>query len=66
MAKSFFITQYGNVDLVLACLKNIDEGVMLSACKALQVLLAAEEGAQDLFVRHKGIQTLRDCANDYK
>ncbi len=32
LTKSLFITLYGNLDLLLACMKNLDENVMLAAC----------------------------------
>jgi hypothetical protein len=32
ITKAFFLTTYGNLDLMLASLKNIDESVMLGAC----------------------------------
>ena len=38
---------------------------MLSACKALQVILVYETGAQDLFVRRNGIRLLKECSKDY-
>lgn len=31
LAKSLFITLYGNLDLLIACLRNVDENVMLGA-----------------------------------
>ncbi len=51
--------------MLLQCLKNIDENVMLNACKCFITLLNKEEGAQDLFQRHKGIHILKNCLQDY-
>jgi hypothetical protein len=45
LAKCFFITSYGNLDLIIQCIKNLDESVMLNACKAAKTLLYGEEGA---------------------
>jgi hypothetical protein len=47
-------------------LKNVDEEVVLGTIKALNQLLKGEEGALDIFMRHKGIHYLRDCSKDYK
>ena len=66
LTKSFFITSYGNIDTLIICLKNLDENVMLNACQCMLTLIAKEEGAQDIFMRHKGIQILRACSQDYQ
>lgn len=66
VTKSFFITSYGNIDIMIQCLKNLDENVMLGACQCMLTLLNKEEGAQDLFIRHKGIQILKTCSQDFK
>lgn len=62
ITRTFFITSYGNIDTIITCLKNVDENVMLNACQCIHTLLLKEEGAQDLFMRHKGIQILRTCS----
>lgn len=64
VTKSFFITQYGNVDTIIGCLKNLDEGVILNALKCILTLLHREEGAQDIFIRHKGVLTLNKILAD--
>lgn len=66
VTKTFFITGYGNLDLLLTSLKNLDESVILNAAQCLQTLLAKEEGAQDLFIRHRGILILKACCLDFK
>ena len=66
LTKSFFITSYGNIDTLIICLKNLDENVMLNACQCMLTLIAKEEGAQDIFMRHKGIKILRACSQDYQ
>ncbi|CDW82063.1 UNKNOWN [Stylonychia lemnae] len=65
ITRSFFITNYGNLDQLMQCLKNLDESVMLNSCKCLITILSKEEGAQDLFLRHRGIQILKNCLQDY-
>jgi hypothetical protein len=45
VTKAFFITNYGNIDLMLQCLKNLEENVMLGACQCVLTLLKGEEGA---------------------
>lgn len=39
---------------------------MLGAVKGLTHLLAKEDGAQDLFLRHKGVALLKACTSDVK
>eukprot|EP00347_Sterkiella_histriomuscorum_P022045 403331879 len=65
ITRSFFITQYGNIDQIIQCLRNLDESVMLNSGKCLITILSKEEGAQDIFLRHKGIQILKNCLQDY-
>ena len=31
-SREYLQVEYGNVDVLLGCLKNADEGVMLNAC----------------------------------
>lgn len=45
VTKSFFITNYGNIDMIIQCLKNLDENVMLNATRCINTLLAREDGA---------------------
>lgn len=55
--------EFGYVDTVFSCLKNADEGVILNACMALDVLLTPLSGKNqktlesliDLIVRHGGL-----------
>lgn len=45
-------------------MKNLDENVLLNTSKCILTLLSKEEGAQDVFIRHRGILTLKNCAVD--
>jgi lantibiotic modifying enzyme len=55
LTRSIFVSNYGNIDLLISSLKNVDESVTLNACKCLLTLLYREEGAQDIFLRHRGV-----------
>jgi hypothetical protein len=57
---------YGNIDLLVSCLKNIDEKVLHNSTIAAYYLLIKEEGAKDLFIRRRGLSILSDCVSDYK
>ena len=59
--------EFGHLDTILGCLKNADEGILLTTCKALQVLLTDVPGRNqsesfdtlvDLTVRHGGLALL--------
>jgi len=39
-SREYLQVEYGNVDVLLGCLKNADEGVMLNACQTLQTLVS--------------------------
>ena len=39
-SREYLQVEYGNVDILLGCLKNEDEGVMLNACETLEVLVS--------------------------
>ena len=62
-SKHFLAMEFGYVDTVFSCLKNADEGVILNACLALDVLLTPMSGKNqktlesliDLIVRHGGL-----------
>lgn len=43
------------LDLMIKLVKNIDENIMLNACIGIKTLIKDEDGALDLFLRHKGI-----------
>lgn len=57
---------YGGVDLLLGCLKNLDEHVLNNALVAAFTLLSHEEGAQDLVVRRGAVKIIGDSLKDYK
>ena len=67
--RDFIQIEYGKMDILLECLKNADEGVMLHACQTLQILVGNSkdrslknlESMIDLIVRHRGIQLLKTC-----
>lgn len=66
------ITDFGVLErYFLSSLQNLDEQVMLYACRCLQKLLSGKggtgsynEGTQELLIKRQGIQILKICSVD--
>ena len=66
-SRQMIIVEFGYVDTLLGCLKNADEGVVLNACLALEVLLTPASGKDgvktvenliDVMVRHGAMTSI--------
>ena len=56
----------GNMRILINCLLNLDENVMLQGLMTTYCLLEHDEMAQEIFVKKRGIEALADCLYDYK
>ena len=66
-SRQMIVVEFSYADTLLGCLKNADEGVVLNACLALEVLLTPAAGKDsnktvenliDLMVRHGGLTSI--------
>jgi len=56
-SKLFLQVEYGNLQLMLNQLKNMDEGVMYNACRAFKFLTSGKGApvVEEMLIKHRGI-----------